>query len=264
MFVDNDLLKRPWRCRIAVDVVVRPRVGRGGGSMRARGFTLLEIGVVLLLIGAMLAVAIPSVNALTGANMRRATGMLQGLMRDTYARAALSGNAHRIVFDIDTSTYWVEATKGGVVLPRNLQELTNEGGSILDKLDERIEDIDRQDMNDDDRAKVELLGGPQWTHVAAPGEHDSEELRPQKLPDGCGEDHNGCVRFKEIWVDSLKEPARGGQVAIVFFPGGYAQEAIVTVTDDADGDNVITLEVVPLTAEVYTHNEEIPIPEGHR
>ena len=210
-----------------------------------KGFTLLEIGITLLLLGGLLAIAVPAVNTLSGAYVRQTVSRLQGLCRDTYARTALSGNAHRIVFDIDMGAYWVERTEGGVVMRRNKLELTNEGVALLDVIDERIADIgDSTDEQDMEKRKV--YSGPTWQPV------EGEEGKPQKLhPD---------VRFYAIWADHLSERAHKGKVAVHFFPGGYAQEAQITIADNPDGDGALTLVLQPLTGETYVEDGLVDLP----
>lgn len=223
-------------------------------NRRARGFTLLEIGIALVILGLMLAVAVPSINAISGAELKKTTGMLQGLMRDTYARAALSGHTHRVVLDLEASSYWVEATEGGVVLKREKLSLTREGDAVLDKVDERIEDIEADSKDEADQERLKLYRHPSWAPVPFPGQDRVDEVRPQRLPSE--------VRFKSVWVDHLEEAATGGQVAIHYFPGGYTQEAHITLTDDDEGARTFTLVTNPLTGEVYVEDTEPEIPEG--
>ncbi len=223
-------------------------------NLRARGFTLLEIGIALVILGLMLAVAVPSINAISGAELKKTTGMLQGLMRDTYARAALSGHTHRVVLDLEAGSYWVEATEGGVVLKREKLSLTREGDAVLDKVDERIEDVDADSKDEEDQERLKLYRHPSWAPVAFPGQDRTDEIRPQKLPSE--------VRFKSVWVDHLEEAATGGQVAIHYFPGGYTEEAHITLTDDDEGARTFTLVTNPLTGEVYVEDTEPEIPEG--
>lgn len=78
------------------------------GKNKPRGFSLLEIMVVLLLIGVFTAIAIPTFRSITGSKLKSTANQLQGLIRDTYARASLSGKTCRIVFDMDKKVYWVE------------------------------------------------------------------------------------------------------------------------------------------------------------
>lgn len=223
---------------------------------RARGFTLLEIGIALVILGLMLAVAVPSINAISGAELKKSTGMLQGLMRDTYARAALSGHTHRVVFDLEVGAFWVEATEGGIVMKRAKLDLTRKGEAVLDKVDERLDGIEHDTKDEEDQERLKLYKHPSWTPVPFPGQDRVDEVKPQKLPSE--------VRFKKVWVDHMAEAASGGQVAIHFFPGGYTQEAHITLTDDEEGERTFTLVTNPLTGEVYVEDTEPEIPEVER
>jgi len=219
----------------------------------ARGFTLLEVSITLLLLGLIMAIAVPSMNALTGAELRKTTGLIQGLLRDTYTRAALSGHAHRVVFDLESRSYWVEMTEGGVVMPRKKLELNREGGAVLDQVDERIEGIEADTKDEEDQAKLQLFKPPGWTPVPFPGESKLDEVQPAKLPSD--------VWFKSVWADHLAEAARGGQVAVHFYPGGYTQEAFITLSDEEDGGDTLTLVTNPLSGEVYVETEQPDIPK---
>lgn len=181
--------------------------------------------------------------------------MLQGLCRDTYARAALSRSTHRIVFDLEQHAYWVEATEGGVVMPRTKIDPTREGFGVLDPVDERIEGLE-ESSDEEDRAKVEAYKNPTWQLVPFPGQDKLDEVRPQKLPSD--------VRFKKVWIDHLTEPITAGQAALHFFPGGYTQEAHITLTDDENGERTLTLVTQPLTGEIFIYEEAPEVPEVWR
>ena len=202
----------------------------------ARGFTLVEIGVALLLLSLLLSIAIPSTNALTGAHLRSEAGRLQGLMHDTYARTAMSGDSHRIVFDLDARTYWVERTEGGVVLPRDPLQADREGRGILKVIDERIEGLEDSDEAEDIE-KLRLYAGPTWQPVAG------DEGKPHKL--------HTDVKIWSVWVDHMEDRVQGGQAALHFFPGGYTQEAQIVLTDDDTGERTLTIVTEPLTGETY-------------
>lgn len=212
-----------------------------------RGFTLLEVGIAVGIAGLLLAIAVPSLNAVTAAELKETTGMFQGLMRDTYARAALSGKAHRVVFDLDQRSYWVEASEGGVVMPRTRIEPNREGVIILDPVDERVAGL-LESTDEEDRARVQLYSNPTWNRVPFPGRRQLDELQPQRMPSD--------VRIARIWVDHLAAPATGGQVALHFFPGGYTQEAFVTLTDNEEEEGALTLVTQPLTGEIWVQDKE--------
>jgi type II secretory pathway pseudopilin PulG len=230
--------------------VAWPRQARAG----ARAFSLLEISIALLLLGLMMAVAVPGINALSGADLKKSSGMMQGLLRDTYARSAISGHTHRVVLDLELHAYWVEVTEGGIVLPREKQEADKEGKAVLDQLDERIERIQQDTRDEQDQEKLKLYRPPSFAPVPFPGQDRDDEVKPQRLPSD--------VRFKSVWADHLEKPAIGGQVAIYFFPGGYTQEVIITLTDDDLGERTLSLVTNPLTGEVYIDREVPEVPKA--
>ena len=202
-----------------------------------KGFTVLEVGIALVLLGLILGVSIPAVNALSGAELKKQIGMFHGLIREVYARTALSGVSHRLVMDMDRSVYWVEQTEGKVLLAERAQELSNEGKAALDIIDERVADLEADDDDPKASTMLKLLKGPAWNRV------DSEMGQERQMhPD---------VRFAGIWVDHLAERAKSGQVALHFYPGGYSQDALISLTDDEDADRVYTLNIQALTGSVF-------------
>ena len=202
-----------------------------------RGFTVLELGIALVLLGLILGVSIPAVNSLSGAELKKQVGMFQGLIRETYARAALSGAAHRLVFEMDRGVYWVEETQEKVLLGDRTVALADDGKAALQIIDDRIEGL--EDDKDDPEAStmLQLLKGPSWS----------------KVPDDIGKEQkmHPDVRFAGIWIDHLQDRAKSGQVALHFFPSGYSQDAQISLTDDDEADRVYTLTVQALTGSVY-------------
>jgi general secretion pathway protein H len=211
-----------------------------------RGFTLLEVGIAIFLLALALGVVAPGFGALSGAEMKKTAGLLGGLLRDTYARAAISGRSYRVVFDLEEQTYRVEESQGTARVSRERQELDREGKAVLDKLDERVEDA-RDDRDEEAGEKIRLLSGPGFKPV------EGEDGQPKKLPSD--------VRFKSVWVEHLEKEAAGGVVAVHFFPGGYGEQAILTLTDDEQGDRTISVVLSPLTGEVEVVTEEPRIPQ---
>jgi anthranilate synthase component 1 len=57
------------------------------------------------------------------------------------------------------------------------------------------------------------------------------------------------------------EASRGRQVALYFFPGGHAQEAQITLSDDLEGERTLTIRTAPLTGETFVDREipELPV-----
>ncbi|MCP4502041.1 MAG: hypothetical protein GY822_18950 [Deltaproteobacteria bacterium] len=206
-----------------------------------KGFTIVEVAVALLLLGGMLGLVLPAVSSLSGAYMRKTAGQLMGVIRDTYAKTALSGHSHRVVFDLETSTWWIEKTQGGVVMKREKFTLDKDGFAKLAPIDERTEGISTDTDDIQDKEKLALFQPQGWGPV------DGEFGKPQKLhPD---------IHIHQVWVEHLEEHAKKGQVAIHFFPGGYVEEAHVTISDDELGEDSFTVLTHPLTGETSLARE---------
>lgn len=212
-----------------------------------RAFTLLEIGIAIVILSLLIAVAVPAMGALSGARLREESQVLGGAIRDTFARTALLGRSTRIIVDLEQDTWWVEDAPTVARVHREKLEADREGKAALDPVDERIEDIDKDTKDEGERARLELLAPVQWQ----PAEGDYG--KPHKL--------NDDVTFKKMWVEHLDDPVAAGQVALYFFPGGFTEEAHITLTDDEDGERTLTLVVSSLTGEVAVEDEEPRIPE---
>lgn len=72
------------------------------------GFTLLEILVVMLIIGAFFFVAVPKFQDLTEVNLKSASRNLTATIKYLYNEAAFKKSIHRLTFDIEAGEYWVE------------------------------------------------------------------------------------------------------------------------------------------------------------
>src|ERR1700760_4840442 len=83
---------------------------------RARGMTLIEVGVALCVAGLMLAVAVPAFSAVNRSALRSKTGQLAGGIRSLYGAAAMHGRTCRLVLDLDGNAYWSECAKSNVRL----------------------------------------------------------------------------------------------------------------------------------------------------
>ena len=72
------------------------------------GFTLLEILIVILIIGAFFAVAVPKFQDMTQVNLKSASRNLTATIKYLYNEAAFKKNIYRLAFDIENGEYWVE------------------------------------------------------------------------------------------------------------------------------------------------------------
>src|ERR1700731_4054198 len=84
--------------------------GRGLGCRcwgASRGFTLLEIMVVLFLMGLIMLIAMPYMGGLTDAQLKSASRRLAGRATYLYDEASARKLVIQLVFDLDTNSYFV-------------------------------------------------------------------------------------------------------------------------------------------------------------
>jgi len=100
-------------------------------NLQSRGFTLIELLVVIIVLGVLVGLVIPTMGEMTGANLRKSsrhlTGMIRFLRDDAQAKKAV----YRLRFDIPAGHYWAEFRDeaGGIVEFKRLQtSLSSETG----------------------------------------------------------------------------------------------------------------------------------------
>jgi general secretion pathway protein H len=173
-------------------------------SSSSRGFTLIEIMIVLAIIGGIIAMAMPYVtnrNPQTKAFLRKFTVM----SRELHTRAKLQGAVFRLVIDLgepDRSgeppeqKYWIERSDGHTVIKAN------------------EEAVDAELLKDADKDKP-----PKDPRGFAP---DSSVLKePVVLP--------GNLHFSEVELSRLETPIKEGKAYIHFLPQGLVDEAAVHI-----------------------------------
>ncbi len=80
----------------------RPGAGQGG-------FTLIELTLVMLVIGLMMAITLPKFRNIGGGDMKLEARTLIGQIQGLYSEATFTRRQHRLVFDLDRNRYWGEA-----------------------------------------------------------------------------------------------------------------------------------------------------------
>jgi general secretion pathway protein H len=184
-----------------------------------RGFTLIELMIVVAVIGLLALAAAPALGSLTGANAREAAGRLAGGMRFLFDTAALRHATCRLALDGPNRTWWAECAE------------TSAAALTDDKGRREQEDLARRFPDEKDEQIRKLLSGTSF------GAFKDRLVDRSELP--------GRTGFGKIRVEGLRDPEDANGVAYVyFFAGGRAQRAYVPVVD---GSNVFTVVVEPFT-----------------
>lgn len=74
----------------------------------AKGFSMIELLVVTILISALLYIAVPRLRTGSEMNIKSAARNLTGTIKYLYNEAAFKKNIYRLVFDVNNGEYWVE------------------------------------------------------------------------------------------------------------------------------------------------------------
>jgi general secretion pathway protein H len=200
------------------------RSGIVDALFKSYGFSLLELMIVMVLASGLMLMVGPALSSLTGMDQKKEITKIAGLMNEVYARAALSGQTHRIVFDFASQSYSVEVKDESSSVP---------GPSL--GYEELMKEYQERKKGDKD-LEGEKRFLPQFK--AAEGEL-GEKIKIA----------SGFALFG-AWTESMKEVAREGQVSIYFFPGGYTQASFVSIIKANDPDSAMYVALNPLTGAV--------------
>ena len=228
-----------------------------------RGFTLLEILLVLGIIGAVSAAVLPNIGLTASSQMRVTLRDLTQTMRATFDAAVISGRLHRLVFEPKTGTYWAEAAPVGFVgrppVAQNADEGTfgNETRTRLIEALNHLTAEPRRMRDQEDRyysfrsvlvMRRKVLEPVKWTEI------DDSLLSKRKVA--------GSVALYSLKTPSMAEKLTLQKAAdketgvIYFFPSGSAEGAriqLVTRKDDGEPSETegprYTIKLDPLTGQ---------------
>src|SRR3954451_5735592 len=100
--------------QITLTPALSRRTGRGG---KARGFTLLELILVMAIIAIVAAITVPSFRTFAiGRNSQNTASDIIGLTNYARTQAASEGRVYRLNFDTTNGAFWLTAKYGGAFI----------------------------------------------------------------------------------------------------------------------------------------------------
>lgn len=168
---------------------------------RQWGFTLVEILIVVALIGLIMTFAMPSVTSYFRLSLDTSAREMASIIKETYNSTVITGYVHRIAYDLDKNTYWVEKGPDTVLL--DTQETKRQ--------EERRKKFGSSEKKD-----------------SPPTFQQEKSITRNKisLPRG--------VKFKDILTEQFQEPIDAGIAYTHFFPHGITEQTIIHLNDSEE------------------------------
>lgn len=216
-----------------------------------RGYTLIEILVVLAILVLVVSGASLGLSSLTRANLRSSAVLVAAAVRTGYTRAITQGHPVRLVLDMASSKVWLEETEGRLVLNRNPGDEEEE--PPVAAAPEGSEDAPATPALPTGGFDVVpsdfTLGASNATRYRAPqfARIEGKRFEPRDLPGG--------TKIVAVYTAHTEGRQEEGVQYLYFWPGGMTERAVVQVADD-DG-TTFSIVVHPLTGR--TRIENVPV-----
>src|SRR5215467_13217858 len=120
----------------------------------ARGFTLIELMMTLVIVALITGGAVRGFRSLAKSDLRAGTAHLSGAIRYLFDRASTTGKYHRLVIDLNEGRYWAEVSDDKFYVPR-------EAESAVDRRRREEEEAkqDEEDKRKAEKRQEQLSGG---------------------------------------------------------------------------------------------------------
>ncbi len=213
------------------------------GRHRGRGFTLIEVMIVLLIMAGMSVGIVFVVNSITRANLKADAMRVSGYIKHTYGMAAIHQQYFRLMIDLDTQEYWVEAAEQSEIgsppqIPEDRVVVDAPEGLDIPEPARRTGGYDADDP------EGSALG------LRRPDFSPSETfLTDRRKLEGA--------KFYSVKTASQQKALQTGRASITFFPNGFVERSQI-VMSDGDDEGFLSLEIQPLTGKVdiFTGKQE--------
>jgi general secretion pathway protein H len=230
-----------------------------------RGFTLIEIIVVIAIVGLIMGLGIKGFRSLARSDLRAASTRLAGTMRFLFDRASTTGKVHRLVLDLENGRYWAEASDDKFFIPRD-----SESPEAL----ARREEMEAQE-DEEKRAKLEKEAAARAAQASSgAGSFDLSkievgEFKPKRARFAAfkelafkAQTLKKSLVLRSVYTPRVTDPVTAGRAYIYYFPLGQTEPSIVTLSDQG-AEAIFSLVVHPLTGRVKIYNQDVkPVGAG--
>ena len=213
-----------------------------------RGFTLVEILLVVGLMAILSAVIVSGTGMLSGTRMRTAGALIMSSVRLAMTRANSIGRPVRLAFDLDNGRLTLEETRGRMLRVRDEKAGAKAGAQAATEAEQEASEYAR-DIVQGPRAPE-----PSFTPVAsfADGEDPAN-----------GRELDKDIRFVQMQTEHDAEPRVEGRAYLYFWPGGGTERAAIQITRPGDQSGLTVL-VDALTGRAKLQRGRIELEEARR
>lgn len=185
----------------------------------SRGFSLIEISIVILIIGGLLAIALPRMQ-LRKVETKTVIREITNTVKEVRNRAKLFGTTYRLAIRLDPTNqaYWVEKSTTVTYIDK----------AALEKAREDAKNNFRSDKTEDEKKAL------------SPFQPDSTFFKKEQV---LPKDYN----FKLIESGSQDVTYIDGMAYIHFFPQGFIESALIQIEDPKK--NIWSITFNPITGQ---------------
>ncbi len=237
-------------------------------NQRTSAFTLIEVIFVISIIMVSFAVALPNFSIITGMDTAEKLGQLAVDVRSAYDMAVLHRKPYRLVFELSSGNYWLEAADrhalyiGDEKLNRDPSaDEEKDAQDVFAQLFEEYQSLAGQEFRDSDSETVikpfspvlearERLAPAKWSEIQN-SEWSRRSIGADLLFKMIKCEHHGRDQL-------YSELGEKGRAMLYFFPHGYAEQCVMHIAyrlNDTEIDT--TQEPYTLTINSYDGTAEI-------
>lgn len=219
-----------------------------GARQRTRGFTLVEVLLVVALMTIMSVMVISGSGMLSGTRMRSAATLLMSSVRAAMTRANSIGRPVRLVFDLDAGRLMLEETRGRMLRVADHDEGAKAGAQAATEAEQLAADYARN--------IIQGPRAPQAAFTPVPSFADGDDP-------ALGRELGTDIRFVQVQTEHDTEPRVEGRAYLYFWPGGGTERAAIQIT--RPGDHLgLTVLVSALTGQARIERGRVELEEARR
>jgi len=176
---------------------------------------MIELLVVVALIGMIGLFAIPSISSVFKVSLRSAARDLGTTIKESYNATVMTKRVHRLIYDIQENTYWVEAGPTGMLMET---EETRERDRRLKRFSSNAEKLEEEEKKRDSAFTLAK----------------TVTRKPVSLPRG--------VEFIDVSTEQSPDAITEGRAITHFFPHGMIEQTVIHLKDNSNHQSTLVIE----------------------